>query len=70
MHLQSETAVPKGSIFGNGGPVVSKASAAQNYLIPCISAKEIAAARLANRFGVSLTLARTVCELSGFGGRA
>lgn len=70
MHLHSETAAPKVAPFGNGGPVVSKASAAQNYRIPCISAKEIAATRLANRFGLSLSLARTVCELSGIGGRA
>lgn len=70
MHLHSETAAPKGSIFGNGGPVVSKAVTAQNYLNTSINAKEIAAARLASRFGLSLTLARTVCELAGIGGRA
>lgn len=39
---QNETAAPKGSIFGNGGSVISKAVVAQNYPNTLASAHDIA----------------------------
>jgi len=75
MDPHSETAAPKGSIFGNGGSVVSKAVTAQNYPNPSILATpsltptNIAVAIVAARWGLSPCIARLVCELANLGGR-
>jgi len=73
--FQSETAAPKGSIFGNGGSVVSKAVTAQNYPTPPNIATpssiptSIAVAIVAERWSLSPPLAAVVCELANLGGR-
>lgn len=69
MNIETQTAAPKGSIFGNGGSVVSKAFAASDYRTAPASATEFAAAVVAARFRVSPLMARLVCELSQLGGR-
>lgn len=71
MHLHNETAAPMGSIIGNGGSVVAKAVAAENYHLTQNTATpaDLAATIIAVRFGLSPRMARVVCELAQIGGR-
>ncbi|GAA4121488.1 hypothetical protein GGR00_004778 [Aminobacter aganoensis] len=65
MNVQMQTAPRLASESGG----ISKAVTAQNYRIHPAPATEFAAAAIAARFRVSLTLARVVCELAQIGGR-
>lgn len=71
MHLHSKTAAPMGSIIGNGGSVVTKAVAAENYhpTPKTATPTELPAAIVAARFRLSPRMARVVCELARIGGR-
>ena len=71
MHLHNETAAPMGSIIGNGGSVVSKAVATENYHLTPKTATpaDLAATIVASRFRLSPRMARVVCELAQIGGR-
>lgn len=71
MHLRNETPPLTGSVVRNGGSVVSKAVAAENYhLIPkTATPADLAATIIASRFRLSPRMARIVCELAQIGGR-
>ncbi len=62
-HPQKETAAPAGT--GHGGKDIQAPS---HYVPEAFPAREIAARRIAGRMGLSLPVARVVCELSGLGG--
>lgn len=71
MNFHNEPAAPMGSIIGNGGSVVTKAVAAQNYPNRTeIATADYATRVVATRFRLTISTARLVCHLAGIGGAA
>ncbi|MHA6688202.1 hypothetical protein [Mesorhizobium sp. A556] len=68
MHFHNETPPLTGSIVRNGGSVFQNALTLSEYRNPSLSATDLAASIIAARFRLTISTARTVCELAGIGG--
>jgi hypothetical protein len=68
MTPDNEAAAPMA--LGSGGKVGMEACAAPFYLTSESPATDLAVALLGARFGLTEAVARVICELAGFGGRA